>query len=332
MSDVRPEPEMTVSFQVAYESDVADAHAMDVQSLAPALLGFGELIREANAELNAGRSTVNLRVVSDFEHKCFNINFDLVMTLYDQVKGFLKLEDVHTAHDLLQWLEILGVPTGAVGGLIGYLKVRRGRKIASVTNLTDADKRGRVSIEFDGGDEPKRIEVHHHVYRLGENKNVLRSVSRAIKPVEKGGEFDRLEFRENGSPRGIVKRDDAEAIQKTCDLASTQPEPSKPQPIEAVLQALGPVYDLGAQTWRFWYGEQQITADISGTDIAARALERGGVAVHDAYKVVMEVTQHVTPTGQIRNSYKIVEVQDFIPAQPTGEAQSDLFTYLNRSE
>ena len=87
---------MTVSFQVAYEGP-GDGHAMDVQSLAPALLGFSDIIREANAALNGGRAAVNLRVVSDFEHKCFNINFDLIMTFYDQVKAYLKLEDVTAA-------------------------------------------------------------------------------------------------------------------------------------------------------------------------------------------------------------------------------------------
>jgi hypothetical protein len=332
MSEVRGEPEMTVSFQVAYEGS-DDVHAMDVQALAPALLGLGDLIREANTQLNGGRSTINLRVVSDFEHKCFNINFDLVMTVYDTVKHFLQLDDVTTAQNLLHWLDLLGVPTGSVGiGLLGYLKLRRGRPIKNVTSLTAPDHRGRVSIEIGDGSSPQHIEVHNHVYQLGENRNILQAASKIIRPIEEGKDFNRIEIRENDKKVGEINRQDAVDIQKSCDLAISKPEPSKPQTIEAVLQILAPVYTLDAQSWRFWYGEQAITADIADTDMAARAMTRGGVAVGDSYKVKLEITQYATPTKQIRNSYKIVEIQDFIAAQPTDSTQADLFTYLNRSE
>lgn len=329
MSEEHREPEMTVSFQVAYEGD-GDLHAMDVQELAPALLGLGEIIREANAYFNAGKAAVNLNVVSDFEHKCFNIHFDLIMSLYTEVKAFLQLDDVVTAQNLMHWLELLGVSTGGVGGLLGYLRIRRGRRIKSVTRLADADKRGRVSVEFADTGAPQHIEVHQHVYQLGENKNVLRATSRVLRPIEDGAGYNRIEVKRGESKR-IITQAEAKDIEKTCELALAQPEPSKPQTVDAVLQILGPVYDLGAQNWRFWYGETAITADISETDIAARALARGGVAVRDSYKVQLEITQHVTPTGQVRNSYKVKEIEDFIPAQPTEDGQTDLFTYLNRS-
>lgn len=330
MSEVRgTEPDMTVSFQVAYDGD-GDLHGMDVQELAPALLGFGEIIREANNYFNSGRAMVNLRVVSDFEHACFNIHFDLIMRLYDEVKAFLQLDDVTTAQNLLHWLELLGVPTGSIGvGLLSYLRIRKGRPIKSVTQLTEVDKRGRVSVEFGDAGTPHHIEVHNHVYHLGENKNVLRATSRALRPVSDGNEYNRLEVKHDGNAR-IITQGEARDIQKTCELALAQPEPSQPQTVDAVLQALGPVYDIGATSWRFWYGETPITADISETDIAARALSRGGVAVHDAYKVKLEITQHVTPTGQVRNSYKVKDIEDFIPAQPAEGGQTDLFTYLNR--
>ena len=64
-------------FQVTYGGAVLAKHAMDVRDLAPALLSLGALIREANNEINGGRSKVNLLVHSDFKHGCFNINFEL---------------------------------------------------------------------------------------------------------------------------------------------------------------------------------------------------------------------------------------------------------------
>ena len=55
------------TFQVAYDSiggagsrAAATAHEMDVQSLGPALVAFGRLIRVANAQINDKESTVKV--------------------------------------------------------------------------------------------------------------------------------------------------------------------------------------------------------------------------------------------------------------------------------
>jgi hypothetical protein len=104
-------------FSIAYDgAALADAgdHSIDVQSLAPALLAFGRLIREANAEFNGKRSTAKVLVVSDFEHKCFNINFEVVLSLLEQIKTLLSYEPVKIAKDVPESLGLLGVPTGIV--------------------------------------------------------------------------------------------------------------------------------------------------------------------------------------------------------------------------
>src|SRR5690348_157659 len=147
MADETVQPEMSVAFQVAYDGG-GDIHDMDVQLLAPALLAFGDIIRAANTELNGERSRVQLLVTSDFEHRCFNINFQLVMTLYEQIKSFLKLDDVVTAQSILVWLGVFGVTPAGGFGLLKFLKLRKGRKNKSVTRLDSPDKRGLVSIEF----------------------------------------------------------------------------------------------------------------------------------------------------------------------------------------
>jgi hypothetical protein len=71
-------------FSIAYDGEAPAAggdHSIDVQTLAPALLAFGKLIREANTEFNGERSTAKVRVVSDFEHRCFSINFEVAVDL-----------------------------------------------------------------------------------------------------------------------------------------------------------------------------------------------------------------------------------------------------------
>jgi hypothetical protein len=62
---------------------------MDVEELGPALLVFGKRIKAANAELNKDRATVKVLVASDFEHKCFNINFEIIQTIWEQLRDFI---------------------------------------------------------------------------------------------------------------------------------------------------------------------------------------------------------------------------------------------------
>ena len=139
-------------------------HSIDVQLLAPALLAFGKLLREANYEFNGKKSTSKVLVVSDFEHKCFNINFELVLNLYEHLKSFVASEDVRSAKDILEWVGILAPPIGAPLSYFGFLKWRRGRKVKSVEPIVDVDKSGMVEVRVEG--DGNTIEVHNHVYAL----------------------------------------------------------------------------------------------------------------------------------------------------------------------
>lgn len=310
----------TVSFQVAYDGE-SGGHTMDVQLLGPALLAFGEIIREANAVINGGRSRVQVLVRSDFEHKCFNIDFQVVQTFFEQVKSFLALENTKTAKELLEWIGIIGGPT-VVGGLLGLLRLKAENPVKNVTRLEDADKRGVVAVEFGDGATVGHVEVHHHVWQLSENPKVLSAVAKALEPVQTP-DFDRVEFRQNDKPIRVIPRSEAEKIREACAVSSTTltvKEETRSPPIETVLEVLGPEYDEEAKNWRFWYGETPIFADISETEIARDAIRRGGVAVGDRYRVMMEITQHQTKK-RITNHYKIVKVLEFIPAPV------DLFGY-----
>jgi hypothetical protein len=116
-------------FQLAYDGEALRDHAMDVDELAPALLAVGNLCREANRSLNEGRAEVAVRVRADFERKCFDIHFELIQSLYEQVKTLLGDDHVTTAKTLLEWIGLPG-PTGALS-LFGFLKLRKGRSIAN---------------------------------------------------------------------------------------------------------------------------------------------------------------------------------------------------------
>ena len=108
---------------------------MDVYELAPSLIGLGDLVREANAEFNGDKAKVNLLVSADIEHKSFDITFDLVQSLYEQMKSLIGHDDVKSAKEILEWVGLMGTFVGTpVITLLGYMKLKNGRKIENVTS------------------------------------------------------------------------------------------------------------------------------------------------------------------------------------------------------
>lgn len=308
-------------FSIAYDGEAlasGEQHSIDVQTLAPALLAFGKLIREANTEFNAKGATAKVLVVSDFEHRCFNINFEVVVSLYEQLKTLLGIESVKTAKEILEWLGLLGIPTG-VGGVLsyfGYLRWKNGRKVIEAKPLTDKDHAGTVEGRVEG--DSNSVHVHNHVYNLSQNPRALRATRDTFLPLGQDG-FDNVKVRQQGELVEEIDWRKVDAIVKSCNLGIEESKETEPE-VEitpAWLSVYSPVFDSDAPRWRFRLGKEVIYADISETDIAQKAIERGGVLVEDAYQVKLEITTKVDTQG-IRQEpeYKVLEVVRFVPGAP----------------
>jgi len=289
-------------------------------------LAFGRLIREANSEFNGKKSTAKVVVVSDFEHKCFNINFEAIIGYYEQLKTLLGAEPVKTAKEVLEWLGLLGIPTGAAGTLtyLGYLKWKNGQKVIEAKPLTDKDPTGVVEVKVEG--HGNSVHVHNHVYKLSENPRALRATRDAFLPLGQDG-FDNVKLRNGDDIIEEIDASSVEAIVKSCNIGIEEAKETEPE-IEttpAWLSVYSPVFDEAASNWRFRLGKDIIYADISNTNIAHEALERGGVRVEDAYQVKLEITTEVDQSGNKKGStYKILEVVRFVEAQPVPK-QTGLF-------
>jgi hypothetical protein len=268
-------------FSIAYDGvalvDTSD-HSIDVQALAPALLAFGRLIREANTEFNGKRSRANVRVVSDFEHRCFNINFEVIVSLYQQVQAVLAAEPIQTAKTILEWLGLLGF-TGGGGTLsyLAYLKWKADRKVTETKTITDTTKSGMVEVKVEG--DSNSFQVHNHVYNLSLNPRALRATRDAFLPLGQDG-FDHVKVRQADALVEEIDSRQVEAIVRSCNVgieeAKAEPEPEV-EVTPAWLSVYSPVYDLSAPLWRFGLGKEVIYADITGTSIAADAMgERWG--------------------------------------------------------
>lgn len=295
-------------FQVAYVGDDDSDHSMDVEALAPALLAFGKLIRAANAELNQDRARMKVLVNSEFEHKCFLINFETLQTILDQVKDFLNDEGVKKAGDVLQKIGVLG---GTVaGGVFGYLKWRNGRKVESVQEAKDSP--GALIIKLEGSGHT--LQIGKDVFRLAQNPSVLEAVEGTLAPIKNHNQAHAIEFLQDDKPVSVYEEQDVQAIIASCeDPGGLDPveedEEQTPKIVTAVLYSHGPVFDTKAPNWRFIYKRKPIYADIKGTNIAKDAVKRGAAFMNDRYKVRMEITPAATDDGTPH--YKIIEVLEF---------------------
>jgi len=302
-------------FQVAYVGDQADDHTMDVEALGPALMAFGKLIRAANAELNGGHASVKVVVASEFEHKCFSINFELIQTILKEISDFLGDADrIENAKDLLKKIGVIvGAPGVVIGSVFAYLKWKKGRKAISIEH-----SHGNVIVNVGG--KNNNVHVDAEVFRLAENRQVLEAIEGVLKPIKDRRETKAIEFRENDRAVDVLEKKEVEDIVASCEEILTEEVTEevlvevedKPKVVTATLHIYSPVFDAKAPNWRFLFKRKPIYADIRETHIARDAIKRGGSFTNDRYKVRMEETYPHGADGAPH--YKIIEVLEFTPA------------------
>ena len=268
---------------------------MDVEALAPALLAFGKLIREANAQLNGDHARVKVLVTSDFEHKCFHINFEVIQNIIEAIKTLFQGDKIQGAEQLLTALGIISGGASAAGlSLFAFLKIKNGRRVTSIQRTQDTDTSGDVIVNIKIEGDNNTVHVPNNVLKLSENKKILQTVNETLGPIE-SGDADRVEFRQADTPIASFDRNDTTAIVRSCDtgpedLITLDVAATKPEIVTATLYVYSPVFDNKAKTWRFNYKRKHIYADISKTGIARDAMKRGGSFTNDRYRVRMEIT------------------------------------------
>ncbi|MDQ0354383.1 hypothetical protein J2S22_001305 [Rhodoplanes tepidamans] len=281
-------------FQVSYFGDNPNDHAMDVDALGPALVAFGKLVRSANGEVNGERAAVRLLVTSDFENKCFNINFEIIQTILNQITDLFQSGSIEKATDLLKKLGVVtsGV-AAATGTVFGYLKWKNGRQVETAQETKDPPGSIIVKVEGDGN----TINVSPTVYRLAQSDAVLDAIEGVLAPIVTQKSVASIAFSGPDKRSERYGREDVAAIVASCSDRKQTPvttDDPEPRTVTAVLYAYGPVFDVKAPNWRFKYKKKPIYVDIRQTSIARDAVKRGGSSVDDRYKVRLQITDPET--------------------------------------
>ena len=299
--------------RLRYDGPALADHSIEIDDLAPALLAIADLCKITNKRFNGERAVVKVLVKADLEQGCFELDLQLVVSIYESAKQVVALSDVASAKEILEWLGIIAMGAGAPWGLIKFLGYLKGRKITE-KKLVVKDGKDVTQISVEG--DNNTVIVHQQTAELLEDARAIAKVQKVVEPLAKEG-FDRLEFEETPERIETVSKEEAEsilAIGRDYELESLDDVAG--QTLTAWIRIYSPVYESDVQNWRFWYGENHQYIDISETDIAEKALERGGTGADDLYKVRLEITQSLTPTGKIKNHYKILNVLEFRPGRP----------------
>jgi hypothetical protein len=241
------------------------------------------------------------------------------LSLYQQLKTLLGSDNVTTAKEILEWIGLIDASamatTGSVLSFLEFLKWKRGRKAEAVTSDRDATGLVEVHIVGDGN----TVNVDRRVFNLSVNPRALRATRDALMPVGHDG-FDVLKIEKSDGSLGEIDSDEVEQIVASCASGIEESKEIEPgvEITPAWLSVYSPVYDVSAPNWRFRLGTDVIYADISETDIAKEALERGGAMAEDAYQVRLEITTPVDAKGKEKTpTYKILSVTRFVAAPQT---------------
>lgn len=241
----------STSFQVVYDGPALAGSTIDVRDLAPALLALGDAIEQANFTLNAGKTSVALRVNASFKSGCFGIDFSVVQSLVDQMTALFKEPSVVGAKEVTEQLGFAYEKGAlAVGGVVGLIKWLRNRKIRKIVLLDH----GLARIELDDD----KIETEQRTIALLRNFKLRLALEAAIaKPLEREG-FDSVAITTRPED-GFVTITKAERSYFSAPAAETEQLDDKTS--TANLQLVSVAFK-GDNKWRFYDGTTQFHAAI----------------------------------------------------------------------
>jgi hypothetical protein len=300
------------AMRVRFDGPILNDHSMDVADLAPSLLAIADLCKNANKAFNGDRAAVKVLVNADVKQNCFELHLELAMSILDHVKQLISHDQVRSAKEILEWVGLLSAPFVGSFGLIRFVQAVSDKKIES-TKIVSRENRDVVEFTITGDNNHVQIiQASPQTYELAKNPANITAVKKMVEPLSKEG-YETLQFDRGDNGMEIINRQDAAEILRAdpAEISDALDDKEEPQVVTAWIKVYAPVYEVDAQKWRFTFNAQHYYMDVSETDIAERAMRRGGALVDDSYRVRLEMVQSKTST---KIAFKILDVLEFHPA------------------
>ena len=233
---------------IKFDGPALDGKAMDVTHLAPALLALSELVKETNQYANGDRAGIRVLVNADLEQKCFELNIELALTIWEQAKLLIADERIQSAKEIAEWIGIIGGIGGSGYGLFGLIKWLKGRKIESVTSLKIADGKTVFEIRVVGENDP--IQLTQSVYELYADHQTRQKAVAVLAPLRQEG-YESLEFYKDGKTFMEFLKDDLPE-QDGSDLPEVTHQSTHTTTTRAEIKIRKPAYE-GQSRWSVTY-------------------------------------------------------------------------------
>jgi hypothetical protein len=245
---------------IRYDGPALANHEMDIHDLAPALLALGDLCRLSNEILNGQIATVKVLVKADAEHKCFQLHFELVQTLYAQLTVLLDGEAVKDAKNILEWIGIVGGGVGASGvTLFGLYKKIFQENDPTQSKISVSTRDGAIVYQIVG--DGNSIVVPPPVHQLASDPRILAATKKVLEPLDQDG-YSKLEFENHGQIATYFSREEAHSILMAAPDAIAIDEGDKlKSTIKTSIRVRKAIYE-GDAKWGFMY-KKAIEAKIA---------------------------------------------------------------------
>jgi hypothetical protein len=230
---------------IKFDGPALDGKTMDVAHLAPALLALSDLVKETNRYANGARAGVRVLVNADLEQKCFELNLELALTIWEKAKLLVADDRVQTAKEIAECIGIVG---GSGYGLFRFIKWVRGRTIESVTVLQVVDGQNMVEIRVEGETDP--VKITQSVYELYANQATRQKAVAVLAPLREEG-YDSLEFYEEDNVFVEFQEDDLPLLDGS-DLPEVIPQNINTSTIRTGVKIRKPAYE-GSSSWTVLY-------------------------------------------------------------------------------
>ncbi len=278
------------SIIVAYDGEALKDNSMDIQELALALTGIGEIFQEANFILNGASTKTTVKVKADFQKGSFEILFDV----YQQTVSFLDVFNSGQITGAVNLAAIIGLGVGSSKGLIWLFKKLKNKSVINIKE--EQDKIILITQE-------EEIIIERNLYELYTNTKVRKALYRTLKPLEKEG-IDIFQIKnEKKEVINEVKKEELPYF----SIQPMQEQILESPPGEVFLNIVSVSFREGNK-WKFTDGQRDFFATINDLQFLYGVNNNLiSFSKDDNFKVLLKMKQWNTEEG-LKTEYIIEKV------------------------
>lgn len=211
-----------------FDGKAIEKGSMKVKDFAPSLLAFAETVEEANNLLSSTRSSVDIKITSEFKDGSFESVVAFVQYITDHGQQLITAIKDYSITDIL---EIIGYGRAAstpVISLIKLIKKIKGRKVIETKKLDD--DRYAIIVD-DGTGSTEEIIVTYPVYKLFTNGAIRDKLNSMLSPLKIKG-YDYIQWKHKGKPIETINYDEAIYFKRE----DVSPEDMSTKPIDSLFR------------------------------------------------------------------------------------------------